>query len=114
MTLGTYSTDSSVRLNCPNIESVIAYSSCIVDQCTTSDRRDDRPDSPNSASTPAAAARNASGSHLGSGDAASVPSAHPRAHTDHRTDRVHGQHTAERPQGARVSAVRSAPTTRRG
>ena len=63
---------AAVRLNCPNIESVIAYRSCIVDQCTTSEPTVTTPDSPTSASTPATAARTASGSHFGSGDAASV------------------------------------------
>ena len=53
ITFGAYSTDSTVRLNCPNIESVIANRSCIVDQCTTSEAAVTAADKPNSASTPA-------------------------------------------------------------
>ena len=68
MTLGTYSTDSTVRLNWPKIELVIAYSSCIVPQCTTSEPAVTMPDSPTSASTPAIAARSESASQPGSGD----------------------------------------------
>jgi hypothetical protein len=51
---------------------VIAYRSCIVDQCTTSEPTITTPERPTSASTPAAAARNASGNHFGSGDAINV------------------------------------------
>ena len=68
ITLGTYSTESTVKLSWPNTESVIAYSSCIVDQCTTRDPATMTPDSPINASTPAAAARTASITQLGSGD----------------------------------------------
>ena len=101
ITFGAYSTDSAVRLNCPNIESVIAYRSCIVDQCTTSEPTMTTPDSPTSASTPATAARTASGSHLGSGDASQRAAADARTDADRRADRVHGQHAAERPQRVR-------------
>ena len=67
ITLGMYSTDSRVRLSCPNSESVIEYSSCIVPQCTTSEAAVIAADRPNSVSTPAAAARRESPSHVGSG-----------------------------------------------
>src|SRR5664279_6349393 len=46
MTFGAYSTASSVRLNCPNTESVMEYRSCIVDQCTTSEPTVTTPDNP--------------------------------------------------------------------
>src|ERR1700743_2908259 len=69
ITFGTYRIESRVRLNWPNIELVIAYRSCIVDQCTTSEAAATIPDSPSSASTPAIAARSESPSQSGSGDA---------------------------------------------
>ena len=72
ITFGTYSTESTVRLSWPNTESVIAYSSCIVDQCTTRDPAVITPESPISANTPAAAARTASNNQLGSGDDLSI------------------------------------------
>src|SRR4029077_2264776 len=72
ITFGAYSTDSRVRLNCPNTESVIAYRSCIVDQCTTREPTITTPERPTSANTPAAAARNASGNHFGNWDAVNV------------------------------------------
>ena len=72
MTFGAYSTDSTVRLNWPNAESVMAYRSCIVAQCTTRDPAVTTPDRPTSASTPAVAARNASGSQSGSGEPCTV------------------------------------------
>ena len=72
ITLGVYSTDSTVRLNWPKIESVIPKSSCIVAQCTTSDPTVTSPESPNNASTPAVAARTESPSQFGNGDAANV------------------------------------------
>src|SRR4029077_14619604 len=72
ITFGTYRTDSRVRLNCPNTEPVIAYRSCIVDQCTTSEPTITTPERPISRSTPAVAARNASGNHFGNGDASNV------------------------------------------
>ena len=72
MTLGAYNTDSTVRLNWPNIESVIPKRSCIVAQCTTSDPAVTRPDSPTNANTPAAAARRESPSQVGSDDAANA------------------------------------------
>src|SRR6476659_2773996 len=72
ITFGAYRTDSTIRLNCPNIESVMANKSCIVDQCTTSEAAVTAADKPNNASTPATAARTASGSQPGSGVAASA------------------------------------------
>ena len=48
---------------------MIAYSSCIVDQWTTSDNAVTTPDNPTSASTPAIAGLPASATHLGSPDA---------------------------------------------
>ena len=69
MTLGAYNTDNTVRLNWPKIELVIAYRSCIVAQCTTSEPAVTTPDNPSRASTPAVAARSESGSQRGSGDA---------------------------------------------
>src|SRR4051794_16406544 len=72
ITFGAYSIDSTVRLNCPNTESVIAYRSCIVDQCTTSEPTMTTPERPTSASTPAVAARTASGNHVGSREASNV------------------------------------------
>ena len=101
ITFGAYRTDSTVRLNCPNSESVIANRSCIVDQCTTSDAAVAAADSPVSASTPATAARTASGSHPGSGVPASAPSADLRSHADRRPDPVHRQHAEEGAQRAR-------------
>ena len=60
-----------MRLNWPNIDSVMEYRSCIVDQCTISDPATTAPESPIRAMTPAAAARSASGIQFGSGEAAS-------------------------------------------
>lgn len=51
---------------------MIANRSCIVPQCTTSDTAVTAPERPKRASTPAVAARNASGSQPGRGEAASV------------------------------------------
>ena len=95
ITLGMYSIDSSVRLNCPNTESVMAYRSCMVDQCTTIEPAAMTPDSPNSASTPAAAARTASGSQAGTCAAIDGPAHHAGTDADRGTDEVHGQHAAE-------------------
>ena len=102
MTLGMYSTDNNVRLNCPNTESVIPKRSSIVAQCTTNDPTITTPESPSSASTPAAAARNASGSQAGSGRVRQYSPTDPRSDPDQRTDRVHRQHAAECAQASGV------------
>lgn len=72
ITFGAYSADNTVRLSWPNIDSVIPNSSCIVPQCSTSAAAVTAADSPNSASTPADAARTDPASQFGSGDAAST------------------------------------------
>src|SRR5262249_51791711 len=71
-TLGTYNTDSTVRLSWPNTESLMEYSSCMAPQCTIIDPTATTAESPSKANTPAAAARNASRSQNNCGHAPSI------------------------------------------
>ena len=64
-TLGRYSSDSRVRLSCPNNEPVMPYRSCMVPQCTISDPATTAQDRASSAATPNIAGRTASRTQRG-------------------------------------------------